>query len=238
MIFQTSFRCFEILIFWAVRGVKGQKMAQNDKKILSSALHISGTIYHTFVIYGTLVYNDDVSSCFFHFFKTLILRVVRGRRRCKGQKMVQNGKIFCLSCSISQESYIIWFSFVALMFKMIIPPGDFFIFSKFSFSRLLGGVKGQKIAQNDKKILSVMLDISGTIHHVIIICDAQMYNDKSPGIFFLFFQNFHFLGCWEGQRAKMAQNESRELYIIWSKFMVCVCKRIISPGVFYIFSKF
>ena len=32
-------------------------------------------------------------------------------------------------------------------------PGDFFIFSKFWFSWLLGGrVKGQKMAQNDKKL--------------------------------------------------------------------------------------
>ena len=32
-----------------------QKMVQNDKKILSGALHISGTINHMIVIYGTLV---------------------------------------------------------------------------------------------------------------------------------------------------------------------------------------
>ena len=31
---------------------------------------------------------------------------------------------------------------------------------------------------------------------------------------------------------------SQEPYIIWSWFMVFMCKRIISPGIFYIFSKF
>ena len=46
---------FEIFIFWAVRGVKGQKNAQDDKKNLSVAVDISGIIYHMIVIYGTLV---------------------------------------------------------------------------------------------------------------------------------------------------------------------------------------
>ena len=37
---------FEIFIFWAVGRVKGQKIVQNDKKILSVTLDISGTILH------------------------------------------------------------------------------------------------------------------------------------------------------------------------------------------------
>ena len=52
---------------------------------------------------------------------------------------------------------------------MMISPGAFFIFCLFSFFGLLGGVKGQKMAQDDKKIMSVALHISGTIHHVIFI---------------------------------------------------------------------
>ena len=82
---------------------------------------------------------------FFHFFKIFILWVVRVGEGVdvKGQKMVQNDKKLCLLCSISQESYIIWFSFMALMFKMIIPPGVFFIFSKFWFSGLLGGKRAK-----------------------------------------------------------------------------------------------
>ena len=39
------------------------------------------------------------------FFTILIFWLVR---RVKGQKIVQNTKKFCLSCSISQEPYIIW----------------------------------------------------------------------------------------------------------------------------------
>ena len=49
------FYVYEVFIFQVVKGVKGQKMAQGDKKILSGALHISGTIYHVIVIYGTLL---------------------------------------------------------------------------------------------------------------------------------------------------------------------------------------
>ena len=47
--------------------------------------------------------------------------------------------------------------------KMMISPGFFFIF------RGIKGVKEPKIAENDKKILSVKLHISGTIHHMILI---------------------------------------------------------------------
>ena len=46
---------FYVFFFWAFRGVKGQKMAQDDKKFMSVALHISGTIYHMIFIYGSHV---------------------------------------------------------------------------------------------------------------------------------------------------------------------------------------
>ena len=78
---------------------------------------------------------------FFHFFRILIFRVVWGE---KGQKIVQNDKKFCLSPSISQEPYILWFSFVVHKCKMIMSPGIFFIFSKFWFFWFLGGSKGKK----------------------------------------------------------------------------------------------
>ena len=52
------FHFSELFIFWAVIGVKGQKIAQDNKKILSSALHISGIVHHMifiYFIYGTHV---------------------------------------------------------------------------------------------------------------------------------------------------------------------------------------
>ena len=44
------FHFFENLIW-----VKGQKIVQDNKKILSGALHISGIIHHMIFIYGTHV---------------------------------------------------------------------------------------------------------------------------------------------------------------------------------------
>ena len=41
------------MIFWVVRGVKGQKMAQKDKICLSHA--ISETVPHMIVVFGTHV---------------------------------------------------------------------------------------------------------------------------------------------------------------------------------------
>ena len=35
----------------------------------SVAQHISGTIHHVIIIFGTLMQSDDISRCFFHFFK-------------------------------------------------------------------------------------------------------------------------------------------------------------------------
>ena len=78
---------------------------------------------------------------FFQFFKILIFHVVRG---VKGQKAVQNDKKFCPSRLISQKPYIIWLSFMVHVSKMIISPGSFFIFSKFWFFRLLRGLNRKK----------------------------------------------------------------------------------------------
>ena len=104
---------FLVLIFGVVRGVQGQKMVQNDKK---------------------LCLWRSISQQPYHFFKILIFRVVG---RVKGQKMVQNDKIFCPSCSLFWEPYITWLSFMVHLFKIIISPGSFFISSKFRFLGLL-----------------------------------------------------------------------------------------------------
>ena len=51
MISPGVFFIFDIFIFRAVRGVKEQKNAQDDKIILSAELHILGTIHHIRVVY-------------------------------------------------------------------------------------------------------------------------------------------------------------------------------------------
>ena len=104
---------------------------------------------------------------FVHFFKILILCVVRGGV-VDGQKMVQNEKNLCLSCSISQESYIILFLFMVLMCKMIISPGALFHFFKTLIFWVVRGVK-RKNSPKWQKIMSAVLDISGTMHHMIVI---------------------------------------------------------------------
>ena len=47
------FHFFKFLIFWVI-GVKEQTMAQNDKKNMSVALHISGSMHH-YCDFGTHV---------------------------------------------------------------------------------------------------------------------------------------------------------------------------------------
>ena len=58
MISRGFFFIFDILIFQGVRGGGGgkrQKKAQDDKRIPSVELHISGTIHHMILINGTHV---------------------------------------------------------------------------------------------------------------------------------------------------------------------------------------
>ena len=94
------FHFSKTLIFWVVRGVKRQKNGPKWQKFLSAMLHVSGTICCLTVFYDTNVSNDNISRCFFQFFKILIFRVVRW---AKEQKMVQNDK----KCD-----FHLWYAFV------------------------------------------------------------------------------------------------------------------------------
>ena len=85
---------------------------------------------------------------FFSFFQNFDFSCYRG----KGQKMAENGKKFCLSHSISQEPYIIWSSFMKNKCKMIISLCYFFHFFKTLIFLVVLTVKGQKMAQNEKKL--------------------------------------------------------------------------------------
>ena len=78
---------------------------------------------------------------FLYFFRTFILWVIRG---LKEQKIVPNDKTFCLSRSISQETCIMWSSFVVCKCKMITSSGAFFYFFILWFFRLSGGSKGKE----------------------------------------------------------------------------------------------
>ena len=91
---------------------------------------------------------------FLIFFLLLIFWVVMG---VKGQKMVQNDYKFCPSRSISQEPYLIWFSFMVHIYEIVRSRVSFlFVFFFLYFFKILifwvaMGEKGQKKVQNDKK---------------------------------------------------------------------------------------
>ena len=143
------FKFFKILNFWVIRGVKMYKMVQTDQKfcLLRSIFQEPYIKWLPFMVHmcKKIIYP----SVFFIFWKFWIFGLVVSG--VKGQKTVQNDKNFCPSHSITQEPYIIWFSFVVYMYKMIISPGSFFHFFKILIFRVVRGMKGQKTVQNDKK---------------------------------------------------------------------------------------
>ena len=113
---------WNFFIFWAVRRVKGQKIAQKMKS--------NNYICHLPYLRKSVAYDHDFwytcvkwwyISAFFPFFEILSFWTVMGVKGISG-------------------SYLRYhISFMLLVFKMIMPTGVFFIFSKFWFSGLLGG---------------------------------------------------------------------------------------------------
>ena len=95
----------------------------------------------TFFNMSQMIISPGVFFFLFCFFNILIFWVVMG---VTGQKTVQNDEKFCPSCSVSQEPYIIWLSFMVHIYKMI-SSDTFFIFSKFLFSGSIGGKRAKKI---------------------------------------------------------------------------------------------
>ena len=161
-----------------------------------------GTVHHEIIIFGTFVLNDDISRCFFHFFKIFILWI-------KGQKMAQNDKRFCLFCSITQETYIIWLSFMVHMSKMTISPGvndnisdNISIFQNFNFPGRQGG-EGQKWSKMTKNSICCALYFRNHIPYDLYLWYVCMYKRiSSSGIFFIFskFWFFGFWGAWKGKK--------------------------------------
>ena len=141
-------------------------MAQSDKK-LCPLCYISQEPY----IYDCHLWNTCkiISPVFFYFFKIFIFQVVMG---IKGQKIVQNDKNFCSLLSISQKPYIIMITIYETFVKWWYLQGSFSFFSGVIFW-LPGGWKGKNDMQW-QKILSVAPCISGTIHHIIFICDKHL----------------------------------------------------------------
>ena len=141
--------------------------------------------------------------------------------------MNKNEKKICLSCSISQELYIIWFSFMVHICKMIIFPGIFFIFSKIWFSRSSGGSKSKKWPKiTTNSVLHVIFQDPRIIWSSFIVdmCKRIIF----PDVFFSIFQMEKNDPKWK----KLCCTPSQELYIIHLSFLVHMCKMTISRGIF------
>ena len=164
------FRCVvhfsKILIFWIHKGLKGQKMVQNDKK-LCLLCSISQEPYIIWLSFMVQMCKIIISPVAFLNFKILIFQIVRG---LKMQKAAQNDKKFCLSCSVSQEPYIIWLWFLLHMCKMMISPVNLFIFQNFDFWGFYGG----KRAKDDLKL-------------PISVCFALYLRNRCFSLSFFFF---------------------------------------------------
>ena len=200
-------------------------MVQNDKKFCSSGSisQVPYIIWLSFMVDISKMIIMIMSSGAFFVLKILIFW---GHKGIKRQKTVQNDKKFCLSHCISEEPYIIWFSFMVQTCKMIISPGFCFIFSKFWFFRFLKGWKCKKMVQKDKKFcLSCSISQEPYImwlSFMVQICKMII----SSGVFLNFkILIFHVVRVLKGQ--KMAQNDKhfcllhlifQEPYIIWSSW--------------------
>ena len=106
--------------------------------------------YHVIVRWGTHLYMLLFLSIYLYvhpsvalislgflcqFFKILIFQVVRGD---KSAKIGPKWQTFCQSCSISQEPFIRWLSFMLHLCKMIYLQVVFLFFQNFDFSDCYG----------------------------------------------------------------------------------------------------
>ena len=137
-------------------------------------------------------------SSSFHFFKILIFWVISGE---KGQKILSAALYF------SRTMHHMIFIYLC---EMIISPGVFFIFSNFWFSGLLGGgvrgggggVKGQKIVQNDKK-LCLSYSISQEPYIIwssFVVCKCKMITSSGTSFVFSKLWFFRLLGGSKGKK--------------------------------------
>ena len=109
---------FEILIVWVGSGVKRQicpKMIKNSVCCSSYLRNHTSYVYH---LWYTCVKGWYLQVFLFIFPNFWFFGLLGGEKVNNGPKWEK----FCLAHSISQEPYIIWFSFMVHMCKMIISP--------------------------------------------------------------------------------------------------------------------
>ena len=154
----------------------------------------------------------------------------------------------CIHLSICCAAYLrshassdhnFWYMYVKWWYLQLF----FFQFLKISIFCLKRGVKGQKTVQNDQ---TFCLSCSITIHHMIVVYGTLVLNDNISWYFFIF-SKFWIFGLLRCKSEKLVQNDkkfcqslsvSQEPCIIWLSSMLHLCKMTISPGNFFIFSKY
>ena len=137
--------------------------------------------------------------------------------------MVQNEKRFCLLNTISQEPYIIWLPFMVDKCKMIISAGFSFNFFKILIFWFVSGIKGQKMAQNDKNFCLLCLISQESLFIV------YMWKRKYLLIFF----QFLIFGANSGVKGQKTTQNDRKLCGC-THILVHMCK-MISPAIFSFF---
>ena len=128
---------------------------------------------------------------------------------------------------------------------VMVAAGVFIIFSRFWVFWVV--IWGER-AKNGLKWWKMLSDalISGTVHHYCHLWCTCVKWENIQGFFFFFFHFYKILifRIFRGKREKMDQTDkklclscliSQGPYIIWSSFMVHMCKMIISPGIFHFF---
>ena len=140
---------------------------------MSVTLHVWVSIYHLIVVFVAQVWSDDISRCFFHFFKMLVFWIVR--EKVKGKKCPKMTRK--LSHSISQELYLIWLWFLVHVCKMMISPAIFFLFfqkSDFSgFSKFIN--KCQKEILRCAPLSSDVFDFFNTWMIVVLFYSIKSW---------------------------------------------------------------
>ena len=113
-------------------------------------------------------------DAFFSSFLFPWVKCVQLRLTCRSKDVTYHLQKYAVNSILKQRLTVpfpatsnVWF--LIQFCKMIISPGVFLIFFKILIFQVVREIKGQKTVQNDKKILSAALNISGSIHHMIVI---------------------------------------------------------------------
>ena len=154
--------------FGVVRGAKGQKKVQNDKKFCPSCL-IS---WEPYIIWLLHMCKMIISQGFFFIFsKFWFFLVFRGDKRGKNDPKCQ--KLLPVAFHISGNIHHVTVIYGTHLWNDNTFQCFFHFFFNFDF---LGSwqVKRAKNGPEWQKTMSAVLHISGTIHHMIVVYGANV----------------------------------------------------------------